>query len=85
MFGLSPENGLNPTQVAQLHRIEQKLDLIIKYLNLEYTVASDLSEEVRRLADSGRKIEAIKAYREATGAGLATAKEAVEAYMDSRG
>lgn len=38
------------------------------------------SDRVRELArDPARKIEAIKAYREETGAGLAEAKEAVEA------
>jgi ribosomal protein L7/L12 len=35
--------------------------------------------ELRALLAEGRKIEAIKRYREATGAGLAEAKEAVEA------
>jgi ribosomal protein L7/L12 len=35
-------------------------------------------EEVERLMKAGQKIKAIKAYREATGAGLKEAKEAVE-------
>jgi len=35
-------------------------------------------EEIRELALSGRKIQAIKLYREASGAGLREAKEAVE-------
>jgi ribosomal protein L7/L12 len=40
---------------------------------------------VRGLADDpARKIEAIKAYREETGAGLAKAKAAVEAYINGR-
>lgn len=41
-------------------------------------------EEVQQIADalaSGRKIEAIKMYREATGAGLAEAKDFVEALI----
>ena len=41
-------------------------------------------EEVQEIADalaSGRKIEAIKMYREATGAGLAEAKAFVEALI----
>jgi len=43
-----------------------------------------LSERVKDIArDPGRKIEAIKVYREETGAGLAEAKGAVEAYVDS--
>jgi ribosomal protein L7/L12 len=36
-------------------------------------------DEIRALLESGQKIEAIKRYREMTGAGLAEAKEAVEA------
>ena len=35
-------------------------------------------------ADPRRKIEAIKVYREETGAGLAEAKEAVEAFINNR-
>lgn len=44
---------------------------------------AQLSEEARAeigaLLEKGRKIEAIKRYREATGVGLAEAKKAVEA------
>jgi ribosomal protein L7/L12 len=36
-------------------------------------------DEVRGLSDSGRKVEAIKRLREATGLGLAEAKDIVEA------
>tara|TARA_R110002072_G_scaffold13481_3_gene56965 strand:- start:32117 stop:32536 length:420 start_codon:yes stop_codon:yes gene_type:complete len=39
----------------------------------------DLEEEIRQLLNSGNKIQAIKTYREKTGAGLAEAKDAVEA------
>jgi hypothetical protein len=42
---------------------------------------SDRVKEIAR--DPARKIEAIKAYRAETGAGLAEAKEMVEAYIDS--
>ena len=44
----------------------------------------DLERRVRSLLSEGRKIEAIKVYREATGAGLKEAKDAVEA-LDLRG
>ena len=44
-----------------------------------------LSDRVKELArDPTRKIEAIKVYREETGASLVEAKEAVETYTDSR-
>jgi large subunit ribosomal protein L7/L12 len=39
----------------------------------------DLDEDLRALLLQGRKIEAIKRYRQQTGAGLAQAKGAVEA------
>ena len=42
---------------------------------------SDRVKEIAR--DPARKIEAIKAYREETGAGLAEAKDAIEAYINS--
>lgn len=72
---------------AQLARIEAKLDLILKHLNLEYVTAEPpcpLSPEVQELArHPGRKIEAIKLHREQTGAGLKEAKDAVESFIES--
>jgi ribosomal protein L7/L12 len=42
-------------------------------------LAKPLEAELKALLDQGRKIEAIKLYREHTGVGLREAKEAVEA------
>ena len=44
-----------------------------------------LERQVRELLAEGRKIEAIKVYRERTGVGLADAKEAVERIARQRG
>jgi ribosomal protein L7/L12 len=41
--------------------------------------AGGVTDEIRELVRSGRKIEAIKIYRERTGAGLKEAKDAVDA------
>ncbi|NWF69570.1 MAG: ribosomal protein L7/L12 [Chloroflexi bacterium] len=41
-------------------------------------VPADLSARVERLIDQGRKIDAIKLYREETGLGLKEAKDEVE-------
>jgi ribosomal protein L7/L12 len=41
--------------------------------------SSELVDRVQALLDASQKIAAIKAFREATGAGLAEAKAAVEA------
>lgn len=69
----------------QLLRIERKLDAILEHLGLDLPdQASDgpgFMDEVRALANNGRKIEAIKLYRESTGVGLKEAKDAVEAMM----
>jgi ribosomal protein L7/L12 len=66
-------------------RIDRKLNLILQHLNVDPSQRLRMSERVKQLArDPAAKIEAIKVYREETGAGLADAKEAVEAYIDSQ-
>jgi hypothetical protein len=87
MFSLFSSAGLSRSDVARLRRIEGKLDRILEHLGLPVDDPDGydrLPEEVRLLADAGRKIEAIKAHREAFGSGLAEAKEAVEAYLAGR-
>lgn len=70
---------------ARIARIEHKLNLLLRDSGIDLTKGSPLSDRVKELArDPARKIEAIKVYREETGAGLAQAKEAVEAYMNSQ-
>jgi hypothetical protein len=64
--------------------VEQKLDLVLEHLGLEFVATWDLSPEARALADQGNKIAAIRAQRESTGVGLVRAKRDVEAYMDRR-
>ncbi|MEU7054674.1 ribosomal protein L7/L12 [Streptomyces sp. NPDC046197] len=60
----------------RIARVERKLDLVLDHLGLrEEDPALDA---VAGLARDGKKIEAIRAYREATGAGLKEAKEAVD-------
>jgi ribosomal protein L7/L12 len=44
----------------------------------ELDIDPKVLEEIRQLSDAGRKIEAIKVLREATGLGLAEAKQIVE-------
>ena len=45
----------------------------------ENAPSAEFERRIRQLLETGRKIEAIKIYRESTGVGLAEAKEAVEA------
>jgi ribosomal protein L7/L12 len=65
-------------------RIDRKLNLILEEMNISFDEVAGMSNRVKDLArDPSRKIEAIKAYREETGTGLAEAKRAVEAFIDS--
>lgn len=66
----------HPELLARLARLERKVDAILAALNVP--LDEDGMEEVRALAAAGKKIEAIKLYREQTGAGLAEARDAVE-------
>jgi ribosomal protein L7/L12 len=63
----------------QVARLERKVDLILGQLGIAY--AEELPKGAADLLARGQKIEAIKVYRMATGAGLAEAKAAVEAYQ----
>jgi ribosomal protein L7/L12 len=70
---------------ARVSRIERKLNALLRHHGVDPTQGLPLSDRVKQLADDPvRKIEAIKVYREETGAGLAEAKEAVEAYINRK-
>jgi hypothetical protein len=74
LFGI--QSGDSGPLAYRLGVIERKLDLILKALGVEYR--DDLADRLAKLVTEGRKIEAIKIYREQTGAGLKEAKDAVE-------
>ncbi|GHH91256.1 ribosomal protein L7/L12 [Streptomyces capillispiralis] len=57
-------------------RAERKLDLVLGHLGLREEVPR--ADEIAALVRQGRKVQAIKVYREATGADLVEAKEAVD-------
>jgi len=60
----------------QVGRVERKLDLLLKHQGINLVSAAEA--DVADLMKAGRKIDAIKLYRERTGAGLAEAKRYVE-------
>ncbi|MDS0137157.1 hypothetical protein H5970_15695 [Amycolatopsis sp. CM201R] len=60
----------------RLARVERKLDAIAERLGVP-TTEPELAE-VTELLRQGKKIQAIKAYRERTGADLREARDAVE-------
>jgi hypothetical protein len=82
LLGLSRE--FTDHDALRLRRIEEKLDLVLAHLGIAYSENSTLAPEVRELADRGDKIGAIKLHRQATGAGLAAAKQQIEEYLDRR-
>lgn len=84
MFEFLFRNEFAAGDAKRLRRIEKKLDLILKHLNVDFVEPGPeegLPGQVRELADAGNKIGAIKMHRELTGAGLVEAKTAVEAYL----
>ncbi|WP_433087538.1 ribosomal protein L7/L12 [Dactylosporangium sp. CA-052675] len=70
--------GPDPSTARRLAAVERKLDLIMENLGIQEPVP-DVHPMVLQELQQGRKIQAIKAYREATGAGLREAKDDVEA------
>jgi ribosomal protein L7/L12 len=65
-------------QVATVSRIEAKLDLLLAQAGLKYDPYKDAPAAVVDALKRGRKIEAIKRYREANPVSLKDAKEYVE-------
>lgn len=68
---------------ARLAAVERKLDLIMDHLGI--AESEPYLPDVIAHLERGKKIHAIKAYRDATGVGLAEAKDAVEGIARDRG
>jgi ribosomal protein L7/L12 len=64
----------------RLAELERKVDFMLTALNLNYQEPPEplYMEQIRTLVAAHKIIEAIKVYRENTGAGLADAKNFVE-------
>lgn len=61
-----------------LSRLESKVDALLRHEGIQFDPYSNLPPTVRDALGRGKKIEAIKEYRLATGAGLKEAKDFVE-------
>jgi hypothetical protein len=70
-------------ETVRLIVIERKLDLIIRHLEIDDPLPGE--PDVVRHLENGEFIQAIKVYRDNTGAGLAEAKAAVEDIRRQRG
>ena len=64
---------------------EEKLDALLRHFEVHKDVLEEPADRVKELARDPRfKVEAIKAYRQQTGAGLKEAKAIVEALVAER-
>jgi hypothetical protein len=72
---------LKPKERARLSRVEAKLDLLLRQAGVAYDPKAAMPAGVLDALQRGNKIEAIKLYREATGASLAEAKDQVEEWQ----
>jgi ribosomal protein L7/L12 len=65
---------------ARVEKLERTVETLLKRLGMNYNDSADayLYPEVLELARQGKKIEAIKVYREMTGTDLKTAKDFVD-------
>ena len=66
-------------------KAETTADLIAANESARPVSTADVDAKIRALIGSGKKIEAIKAYRERYDAGLAESKDAVEAMARGTG
>jgi ribosomal protein L7/L12 len=70
-------NGIR-SRIAVLSRVEAKLDLLLKQANIKFDPYANVPLDIVQALRGGRKIEAIKLYRQSTGVGLKEAKDFVE-------
>jgi ribosomal protein L7/L12 len=69
------------TLERKVDRLAAKLDLLLKANHIETDPTLSLSAGVRNAIAQGKKIEAIKLYRDESGLGLREAKEAIDRLM----
>jgi hypothetical protein len=65
-------------RLRELSRIDVKLDLLLKQAGIEYNPYRNLPPNVIDALKRGKKIDAIKKYREAAGVNLKEATEVIE-------
>ncbi len=64
---------------GHLTRLENKLDLVLQHLGIDWeSGVASLDLELLQLLRYGKKLKAIKLYRQKTGASLAEAKAHVD-------
>jgi len=76
MFGLALVQQLKVDVQRRLSLLEQKVDKILSHLELG--TEPPIPSEVDGLLQAGRRLEAIKVYRRATGASSKKAEETID-------
>jgi hypothetical protein len=66
-----------------LYRIDAKLDLLLKQANIKFDPSANIPPDAAAAARAGKKIEAIKLYRQSSGVGLKEAKDFIEEFQRS--
>jgi ribosomal protein L7/L12 len=65
-------------KLTMLSRLDAKVDALLKHSGIRFDPYQDVPPAVAAALARGKKIEAIKEYRQARGVGLKEAKEFVE-------
>jgi len=68
----------------ELKRISKTVDKIAKQIGVNDPVPENLINELKSLVSEGKKIEAIKRYRKATGLGLKESKEYIDSLVNMK-
>ncbi len=66
---------------SEIIRINSTLESIAKQIGVPDIIIENIDDELKNLIKEGKKVKAIKRYREVTGFGLKESKE----YIDSLG
>ncbi|HEY7500516.1 MAG TPA: hypothetical protein VH740_18485 [Vicinamibacterales bacterium] len=78
VVALSARVGALQHRLRQLSQIDAKVDALLTHAGITFDPFGNVPPEVSDAVRRGKKIDAIKAYRAATGADLRDAKEYVE-------
>jgi hypothetical protein len=65
-------------RLRRIARLDAKLDALLEHAGIDFDPRRNVPPPVADALRQGKKIEAIKRYREATGADLAEAKDYVD-------
>jgi ribosomal protein L7/L12 len=83
LMAASSFSGSRSREARRLAAIERKLGTALRHLGIEEPQPEE--PDVVQLLEQGKKIQAVKVYRERTGLGLPEAKDVVDRIARKRG